>query len=86
LELSLRTLRNSGQDALAELDGHHDQHRDDASTISASCQLISSMKKAAVVMFMMPQVTSSRPQVTSSAMRSESEVTRDMIQPTGVRS
>ena len=38
------------------------------------------------MMFITPQVTSNRPQVTSSAMRSVSEVTRDMIQPTGVRS
>ena len=53
-------------------------------TTRASCQLIISMKIAAVAIFMMPQVTSRKPQVTNSATRSESDVTRDMIQPTGV--
>ena len=43
------------------------------------------MKKAALVIFSSAQVESSRPQVTNSATRSESDVTRDMIQPTGVR-
>ena len=56
-----------------------------ASTISASFQLISSMKIIEVVTLMTAQTTSSMPHVTSCAMRSESEVTRDMIQPTGVR-
>ena len=36
-------------------------------------------------MFMIAQVTSSRPQVTRSETFSVSEVTRAMIQPTGVR-
>ena len=54
--------------------------------ISAICQLISSMKITPVVMFITAQVVSSKPQVTSSAIRSVSEVRRDMIQPTGVRS
>ena len=44
------------------------------------------MKAIAVPMFTMPQVISSSPQLTSSPTREESEVTRDMIQPTGVRS
>ena len=56
-----------------------------ASTISANCQLIQSMKIMAVTMLNTAHVTSTIPQVTSWAMRSESEVTRDMIQPTGVR-
>ena len=38
----------------------------------------------AVTMLTTPQVTSSMPHVTSSEMRTESLVTRDMIQPTGV--
>ena len=36
-------------------------------------------------MFSIAQIMSSMPQVTSRPMRSESDVTRDMIQPTGVR-
>jgi hypothetical protein len=36
-------------------------------------------------MLISPHVESSVPQVTSSAMRLESELTRAMIQPTGVR-
>ena len=43
------------------------------------------MKKSAVKILKVDQVTSSRPQVTSSATRSVSDVTRLMIQPTGMR-
>ena len=57
-----------------------------ASTIRASFQLMINIKYRAVAMFITPQVTSNSPQVTNSAMRSVSEVTRAMIQPTGVRS
>jgi hypothetical protein len=46
--------------------------------------LITNIKKVEVAIFINAQVLSSRPQVISSATRSESEVTRDMIQPTGV--
>ena len=53
-------------------------------TMAASCQSMMAMKNTAVAMLMMPQVTSSSPHVTSSARRSVSDVTRDMIQPTGV--
>ncbi|OQA13486.1 MAG: hypothetical protein BWY63_03451 [Chloroflexi bacterium ADurb.Bin360] len=55
-------------------------------TTSASFQLIIAMKIMDVTMFNTAHVESTIPQVTSCAMRSESEVTRDMIQPTGVRS
>ena len=55
------------------------------STISARRQLMYSMKAMALVMLKIAQTTSSMPQVTSCATFSESEVTRDMIQPTGVR-
>ncbi len=44
------------------------------------------MKTMATAILVIPQVTSSRPHVTSSAMRSVSDVTRDIIQPTGVLS
>ncbi len=54
------------------------------SIIIASCQLMINMNTKAVAMFSTDQVTSIRPQVTRSAIRLESEVTRDMIQPTGV--
>ena len=52
--------------------------------MSASRQLMTSIKIKAVVIFKIPQVISSKPQVTKLAIRSESEVTRDIIQPTGV--
>ena len=55
-------------------------------TTNANLQLMIIIKNSAVVTFMRPQVTSSRPQVTNSEILPESEVTRDMIQPTGVRS
>ena len=45
---------------------------------------MTSMNTNAVTMLTTPAVTSSMPHVTSSAMRTESLVTRDMIQPTGV--
>ncbi len=55
-------------------------------TSSASRQLMNSMKPDATSTLVMPQVTSSNPHVTRSAMRSVSDVTRDMIQPTAVLS
>ena len=54
--------------------------------MSASRQLITAIKAKAVMMRVTPQVMSMKPQETSSAMRTESEVTRDIIQPTGVLS
>ena len=57
-----------------------------ASTTRASRQLISDIKTSAVPTFRIAQVTSTMPHVTNSAMRPASLVTRDMIQPTGVRS
>ena len=55
------------------------------STTSASRQLINSINTAALRMLRIAQVLSSTPHVISSATRSVSDVTRDMIQPTGVR-
>ena len=54
------------------------------STISARCQLMRIMKMTAVTMLMVLHVRSSNPHVMSSATRSVSEVTREMIQPMGV--
>ena len=54
------------------------------STIKASCQLMASMNTNELMMLSAPAAVSSRPHVISSEMRTESEVTRDMIQPTGV--
>jgi len=53
-------------------------------TINESRQLRRAMKYMEVMMLTIAHVTSNMPQVTSCAMRSESDVTRDMIQPTGV--
>ncbi len=55
-----------------------------ATTMSASLELILNMKYKEERMFTAPQVASSSPQVTNSATRSVSLVTRDMIHPTGV--
>ncbi len=55
-----------------------------ASTINPSRQLIVIMKYVEVMIFRLPQTMSKNPQVTSWATRSESELTRDISQPTGV--
>ena len=55
------------------------------SIIKASCQLMMTMKISAVIRFKTAQVISSVPQVIRSAIRLASDVTRDIIQPTGVR-
>ena len=57
-----------------------------AITTSANCELISIMKYRDVPIFARPHITSSKPQLTNQPMRSVSEVSRDMTQPTGVRS
>ena len=85
LELILRTTRNCTRMRFLNWTATQNRIGMIASTISANCQLIQSMKIMAVTMLNTAQVTSTIPQVTSWAMRSESEVTRDMIQPTGVR-
>jgi len=53
-------------------------------TMRASFQLIRNMKNIEVMMFTAPQAESKIPQVISSDTRSVSEVTRAIIQPTGV--
>ncbi len=53
-------------------------------TISASRQSMKAMNTSDVEMLSTPQAVSTRPHVTNSATRSVSEVTRDIIQPTGV--
>ena len=57
-----------------------------AATIRVSFQLMVSMNVNAVRILTSAQVTSSKPQETNSAIRWVSEVRRDIIQPTGVRS
>ena len=87
LGVNLAHLAVFAEDAFLELGCHDNEHWDNGKTqSSASCQLMMAMKNTAVAMFIIPHVTSSRPHVTNSATRSESDVTRDMIQPTGVRS
>ena len=56
-----------------------------AMTIQVSGQEICAINQSAVRILMAAKVTSRSPQVINSATRSVSEVTRLMIQPTGVR-
>ena len=85
LRIELAHLAIFSQDALAELDAtnnndrHHCQDDQRQAPVDEQHEIAVEVK-----IFTTAQVESSSPQVTRSATRSVSEVTRDMIQPTGV--
>ncbi len=71
-------------DLLAELDRHIHQDGDDQQHDQRQPPVDDEHEYADVATLMTAQVVSSTPQVIRSETRSESEVTRAMIQPTGV--
>jgi len=84
LEFIFRTLRNSPRMRLRNCKATMNKIGSAAKTTRAMRQLMYSMKAIEVSTLISAEVESSSPQVTRSATRSESDVTREIIQPTGV--